>query len=136
MERRTSNIILIIKGNHNYEENGVKVSSKQAIAKYMAETCAIDEKFYDDFIILKIIQSVVLDFIKTADNPESLLFDYFEAAQRHNTIESWCTALRRIQIRELIDGYYNKGFAFVNGFNEDNIDVISENTGKKMFEEE
>lgn len=121
MERRTSNIILIVKGNHNY---GEEVTEKEAIAKYMSETCSYPEELYTYSMILRIVRDVVLDYIDSCDKSSALLWDYFDSICK-DEIDKWISALKHIQVRE--------GNKYINGFNENNIDVISENTGKKMF---
>jgi hypothetical protein len=130
MELRTSNIIMLCKGRHTYGD----VDSKTAIKKYMAEICAGEEEWYDDSTVLSIIQDAVLDFLKTADYPSRLLFDYFEAQKyygyKEDPIGAWCSALRMVKVRNSAeDGTY----VCINGFTDETIDVVSENTGKPMF---
>ena len=127
MELRTSNIILLCKGRHTYGD----VDSKTAIKKYMAETCATQEEWYDDNRLLSIIKAAVLDYINVAEHPSSFLFDYFEAQKWYiDPIEAWCSALRMIKIRNCReDGTYK----YVNGFTSDTAEVIDENTGKPLF---
>lgn len=127
MELRTSNIILICKGRHTYGD----VDSKTAIKKYMAETCACEEMWYDDNTLLDIIKTVVLDYIKVAERPNSFLFDYFEAQKWYiDPIKAWCSALRMIKVRNYSD---DGTYKYVNGFTDKTIDVINENTGKPFF---
>ena len=131
MQLRTSNIIMIIKGNHSYGN----IEPKEAIKKYMAETCGSDEADYNDNLLMRILSVVVQDFIETCDRPGRFLFDYFDALTNYyngDSIKSWISALQLIQIKE-----YDKDgdFIFMNGFNISNIRVIDENTGKPMFPE-
>lgn len=127
MELRTSNIIMLCKGRHTYGN----VDSKTAIKKYMAEMCAYQEEWYDDNSLLDIIKTAVLDYINVAECPSSFLFDYFEAQKWHiDPIKAWCSAFRMIKIRNYCeDGTY----IYVNGFTEETSDVISEITGKPLF---
>lgn len=126
MELRTSNIIMLCKGRHTYGD----VDSKTAIKKYMAEMCAYKEEWYDDDSLLDIIKTAVLDYINSADRPGSFLFDYFEAQKWHDPIDAWCSALRMIKVRNYVeDGTH----VCVNGFTEETTEVISEITGKPMF---
>ena len=131
MNQRTSNIIMIIKGQHNYGN----IEPIQAIKKYMAETYGYEESDYTLHIIYGIIQSVVLDYIKDADNPQHLLFDYFEGLKYYkgDSIKAWISALCLVNVRKM--NKENTGFEFVNGFNENNINVIDENTNELMFPE-
>lgn len=130
MELRTSNIIMLCKGRHTYGN----VDSKTAIKKYMAEMCAGEEDWYDDYILLCIIQDAVLDFIKTADNPSGFLFGYFESQKTHcyqdDPLGAWLSTLRMVSVRRSND---NGTMVCVNGFTEETLDVISEITGKPMF---
>ena len=129
MELRTSNIIMLCKGRHTYGN----VDSKTAIKKYMAEICAYKEEWYDDKKMIDIIKYAVLDYIETADYPRGFLFDYFEAQRYHtDAIDAWLSALRFVQVKRFID-YDTNVYVYVNGFTEENINVINENTGKPMF---
>ena len=132
MQQRTSNIIMIIKGQHNYGN----IEPKDAIKKYMAETCGCEEADYTDYNLMQILSVVVQDYIKGCENPQRFLFDYFDALMNYykgDSIKAWISALQLAQVCELVDtttSYYKK---YVNGFNSDNVVVIDENTGKEMF---
>ena len=132
MQLRTSNIIMIIKGNHKYGN----VEPKEAIKKYMAETCGCDEADYTDGLLMRILSVVVQDYIATCDNPQRFMYDYFDALATYyngDSIRAWISALQLSNIRHknVLTGCYE----YVNGFNEDNTKVISENTGELMFPE-
>ncbi len=126
MELRTSNIIMLCKGRHTYGN----VDSKTAIKKYMAEMCAGEEDWYDGEIFIDIIKTVVLDFIKTADNPSAFLWAYFEAQKRYEPIDAWLSALRMVRVKRSSD---DGTLVCTNGFTEETLNVISEITGKPMF---
>ena len=126
MELRTSNIIMLCKGRHTYGN----VDSKTAIAKYMAEMCAGEEEWYVDDLMIDIIQNTVLDFIETADYPRGFLWSYFEAQKRYEPIDAWLSAFRSVRVRR---SYEDGTSICVNGFTEETLDVISEITGKPMF---
>lgn len=126
MELRTSNIIMLCKHRHTYGD----VDSKTAIAKYMAEMCAGEEEWYVGETLWDIIKHAVLDFIETADYPRRFLFDYFEAQKRYEPIDAWLSALRMVRVRRSND---DGTMVCVNGFTEETLDVINENTGKPMF---
>lgn len=127
MELRTSNIIMLCKGRHTYGD----VDSKTAIKKYMAEMCAYKEEWYDDDSLLDIIKTAVLDYINSAERPSSFLFDYFEAQKWHiDPIKAWCSAFRMIKIRNCFEDGTS---VCVNGFTDETTEVISEITGKPMF---
>lgn len=134
MKLRTSNIILLCKHNHNYGD----ADAKTAIKKYMAEMCAGEEEWYDDEILLSILQNVVLDYLDTADRPSTLIWEYFETQKyakycdyNKSPVETWIDTLRKIKVRESDE---NGKLYYINGFNDDNIKVINECTGLPMFE--
>ena len=129
MQQRTSNIIMIIKGQHNYGD----IEPIDAIKKYMAETCGCEESDYTLDIIYDVIQSTVLDYIKGSDRPEHFLFDYFEGLKyyRGDSIKAWISALCLVNVRKT--NLETNSFDFVNGFNENNINVVDENTNELMF---
>ena len=140
MNLRTSNIILISKGNHNYfDEEGRKLSPKEAIKRYMSITCACPEENYNEARIAGIIENVVLDYLSTSSESERLVRDYFEwfkfikerqffkdkHYQDKTDADAWITALSLIQVRNGLD--------YMNGFNEYNSQVWDENTKGKTL---
>lgn len=138
MQLRTSNIINVIKGKHNYlDEKGNKLNPKDAIKRYMSITCACPESDYNEARITGIIENVVLDYISTSDEPDRFIRRYFDWAkflhERHlfndykdqNDIDAWISALSLIQVRN--------GTSYMNGFNEYNIKVWDENTKGKTL---
>lgn len=130
MQQRTSNIIMIIKGQHNYGN----IEPKDAIKKYMAETCGCEETNYTDYTLMRILSVVVQDYISGCENPQRFLFDYFDALMNYykgDSIEAWISALCLSNVRKT--NLETNSFDFVNGFNENNIKVIDENTGELMF---
>ena len=126
MELRTSNIIMICKGAHNYGN----ITPKQALKKYMASTCGTEETDYKDCVLLDIIQNAVLDYIATCEEPQSFLFDYFEAQKRNGTVEAWLIAFQLINVRKRLE---NGDLLYINGFTEGTLKVIDESTNKPMF---
>lgn len=145
MKLRTSNIIMIIKGNHKYfDKKGNKLNRKDAIKRYMSITCGCAEEDYNDARLMGIIKNVVLDYIATSDRPDEFLQDYFEWAtfiQERNyfkdsyykdqtDLDAWISALSLIQIKS--------DTGYMNGFNEYNRKVWDENTNGEtlLFPEE
>ena len=62
------------------------------------------------------------------------MYDYFDALMSYyngDSIRAWISALQlsNIKHKNILTGYYE----YVNGFNENNTKVISENTGELMF---
>ena len=127
MELRTTNIIMICKGRHNYGD----ISPKQALKKYMSNTCGTEETDYNDKILLDIVHNAVCDYISTCENPQSFLFDYFEALTRSGVVEAWLVAFQLINVRKIIE---NGKWICINGFTEETLEVIDENTNKPMFD--
>ena len=130
MQQRTSNIIMIIKGQHNYGD----IEPKDAIKKYMAETCGCEETDYTDYNLMQILSVVVQDYINGCENPRRFLFDYFDALMNYykgDSINAWISALCLSNVRKT--NLETNSFDFVNGFNENNIKVTDENTAELMF---
>ena len=129
MQQRTSNIIMIIKGQHDYGN----IEPKDAIKKYMAEICGCEETDYTDHTLMRILSVVVQDYISGCENPQRFLFDYFDALMNYykgDSINAWISALCLVNVRK-----YDKDgdFKFVNGFDISNVKVYDENTGELMF---
>lgn len=129
MQQRTSNIIMIIKGQHNYGN----IEPKDAIKKYMADTCGCEETDYTDYNLMQILSVVVQDYIHGCENPQHFLFDYFDALMNYykgDSIKAWISALQLSNVKK----HDKEGdFVFVNGFNIGNVNVYDENTGELMF---
>lgn len=121
MNLRTSNIIMICKGRHPYKD----ATRKEAIAKYMAETCGTDWQDYPNGILLDIVKNVVIDVVKYLEKPQEFLHDYFDAVHRTSDLEAWLTALSLIQVKD--------AHGFINGFEQKTLEVIDENTGAVMY---
>lgn len=133
MQQRTSNIIMIIKGQHNYGN----IEPKDAIKKYMAETCGCEESDYTDYNLMQILSVVVQDYISGCENPQRFLFDYFDALMNYykgDSIKAWISALQlsNVKRKNMLTGCYE----FINGLNENNIKVVDENTSELMFPNE
>ena len=135
MNLRTSNIILINKGHHNYlDDKGNKIEGKDVIKRYMSIICGCPEEDYTEAKLTDIIKEIVLDYISTADKPDSFLRDYFNWSsfikerqffkdscyQSQNDNDAWLSALCLIPVRD------NNGY--INGFNDYNIVARDENT--------
>ena len=121
---------MIIKGQHNYGN----IEPKDAIKKYMANTCGCEETDYTDYTLMRILSVMVQDYISGCENPQRFLFDYFDALMNYykgDSIKAWISALCLCNVRKISDD--GRSYKFVNGFNEYNINVIDENTGELMF---
>lgn len=124
MKLRTSNIILIIKGNHNYKnKKGKKLQEKEALRKYMSDTCGCSEDTYNDNVLMGILKVVILDYLKTSDHPELLIGDYFNSICDKD-IDKWISAIKHIQVLKTNS---ESDIVLMNGFNEHNCIVWNEN---------
>ena len=92
---------------------------REALKYYMSQICYDDLEHinvYSDKLLMAIIEEVVLDFLRNADegHPVRLVRDYFEASERCVDLDSWISALSLIQVREKnpATGEYE----FINGF--------------------
>ena len=59
------------------------------------------------------------------------MFDYFEAQKRNGVVEAWLVAFQLINVRKIIE---NDKWICINGFTEETLEVIDENTKKPMFD--
>ena len=124
MDKRTSEIIMICKGNHDYGEN---LNHKEAIAAYMSDVCLVPLDFYSkDYNINRVIYSAALDFIDNADRPSHFIKLIQEFLDVHNNpafdnrridyYEAICIAFQIMEVMD--DGEY------VNGFTEENTGFV------------
>ena len=122
MEKRTAEIIMICKGNHNY---GEELSFKEAIIAYMSDRCCCPIEHYNDTIINKIIWTAAMDYLDNivSHKPSAFLYSVKEIYDRHNNpfirkinnigmYEAICIAFQLVQITE--DGEYIDGFTAEN----------------------
>lgn len=137
LSRRTQNIILVIKGNHNYDP---EISMRDSVAKYMAETCGCDESDYSDAIIMQIVSNCVMDIMENCskDTCRRLMFDYFDCkSYSKNELDRWLIALDLMQIKECIKvdiETNNRMYSFLDGFSQNY--VIDENgNGERLYPE-
>lgn len=122
MEKRTAEIIMVLKGNHDL---GERDTLKQYLAAYMSDRCDYPENEYTDDMLFGITREAVIDFIRGcySDGQRAVfLYDYFEAKKWHEDETScWLSALSQVQVREkLNDGTYS----FINGFTEENTTFV------------
>ena len=71
MEKRTFNIIMISKGNHNF---GKELTRKQAVAHYMSKICGNTIETYTDRVLRNIVWDALMDFMAACDSPHSFLY--------------------------------------------------------------
>lgn len=129
MEKRTAEVIMILKGNHEYKVKYPGKSSAEYIAYYFSDYCQCPVKDYSKELILEILESVALDYLRSVRDL-SVLAIYFESRRTRffrlkngslksevidSLIECWATALREIQIKDSSKGDYY----FINGWSEE-----------------
>ena len=76
MDKRTFNIIMVCKGNHNFEKG---LTLKQAVARYMSKICWCPVETYTDQVLRGIVWEAFMDFMNTCTNPRGFLYHLKEA---------------------------------------------------------
>ena len=76
MDKRTFNIIMVCKGHHNF---GKDLTLKQAVARYMSETCICPIEAYTDNVLRGIVWEAFTDFMSTCTSPCGILYDIKDA---------------------------------------------------------
>ena len=71
MEKRTFNIIMISKGNHNF---GKELTRKQAVAHYMSQICGNSIETYTDRVLRSIVWDALMDFMTDCESPSHFLY--------------------------------------------------------------
>lgn len=122
MDKRTSEIIMVLKGNHNLNENipediPTLGSYLDDLALYLSDDCNCSYSYYITHpeCFADIIYNVVTDYIKACYHPEFFIQEYFRIKKQNNEIDDiqcWCTALAFAEIKE-----NNK---YINGWNQYN----------------
>lgn len=118
MEKRTAEIIMVCKGQHDFGESP---TLKQAVIAYMSDRCICPEEAYTDERINEIIWTAALDYLDSMkDTPPSVfLREAKRAMDLHNNplvkninridvYEAMCIAFMLAQVME--DDRYIDGF--------------------------
>ena len=127
MDKRTSEIIMICKGNHDYGEN---LNHKEAIAAYLSDRCMCPiEEYADGRIVNDVIWDAALDYIDSMKEhrPSSFLRSVMDSYNLHNNpfidkkhnidwYEAVCGAFSVAQVR--------KNGEYINGFTEENTEFV------------
>lgn len=125
MEKRTAEIIMVCKGQHDF---GKFSSLKQAVAAYMSDRCLCPLDTYTDNVINGIIWDAALDYIDSFKEhlASSFLREIHHIMDMHNNpisrlnridmYEATCITFQLAQIRNK-DG-------FINGFTEENTKFV------------
>lgn len=123
MEPRTAELIMVLKGNHNLEnEDTATLTNLGAyihdVALYMSDDCMCPFSYYikDLSCIDGVIKQAVLDYMRACDNPSFVLWQYFENKRMfgeiYNDTQLWCSALVGVAVRD--NGKYINGFSEYN----------------------
>ena len=146
MEKRTAEIIMICKGQHDY---GKDLGYKEAITAYLSDHCGCPIEYYaDGTIVNRVILDAALDYIDSINvhRPSSFLRGAMDSYNLHNNplidkklntdwYEAVCGAFSIAQVKK--DGEY------INGFTEENTQFVHksekiksspENKRKKLLE--
>ena len=122
MLRRTAEIIMVLKGNHQLyrvfgKDKVDNASPKELIAMYLSDNCMVPYEYYekDSAVIDQEVRAAVKDYIAVCDKPQVLLYDYFEAKRMFgwDEISCWISALTMTQVAEGI-GHFINGFTYYN----------------------
>ena len=129
MEKRTAEVIMVLKGQHNLRDGLPEDTPQlgayvQDLALYLSDNCLVQFSYFQNHqeVLDKVVHNAVLDYISSCENPRHFLWDYFEAKRtmqdnphlhiNYNDTQCWCSALCLVDVAE--DGEY------VNGFNKEN----------------
>ena len=126
MEKRTAEIIMVCKGQHDFGEFS---TLKQAVIAYMSDRCIYPAELYTDEQINGIIWTAALDYIDGMKDtrPSVFLREAQRAIEIHNnplvksinridTYEAICIAFMLCQVRD------DKGY--IDGFSEENTQRV------------
>ena len=116
MEKRTAEIIMVLKGNHNLGEHD---TLKQYLIAYMSNRCYCSKDVYTDELLYSVVKEAIKDTMSHLSSPgqiRAFLYSYFEARMSHDELDSWLVALQLMQVRE--NGEY------INGFTEENTKLV------------
>ena len=120
MDNRTTEIIMVLKGQHNLAEclpeDLPQIGAYlQDVALYLSDDCMCPFSAYinNPGCMSSVIQNVVTDYIDACENPAFFVSEYFNAKRqwgdRYNDDQCWCVALMMTKVQ-------NNG-TYVNGFN-------------------
>lgn len=131
MEKRTAEIIMVLKGNHNLREEAPEDVKNLGtylhdLALYLSDDCWCPFSYCVEHpdCLDSIVQSAVLDYISSCENPRGFLWHYFDVKRLfgtdilpireavYNDTQCWCAALVAVSVRN--------GDKYINGFTEEN----------------
>lgn len=126
MQKRTAEIIMVCKGQHDF---GKFPTLKQAVIAYMSDRCAYPADRYTDHMINGIIWEAALDYIDSFKEhlPSSFLREIHHVMDLHNNplshfinrvdmYEATCIAFQLAQVKN--------DAGYINGFTEENTQFV------------
>lgn len=124
MDKRTAEIIMVCKGQHDF---GKFDTLKQAVAAYMSDRCWYPVELYTDEMINDIIWSAAMNLLDHMKKPSMLLWKVQQVMRLHNNplvkninrvdiYEALCGAFQLVSVRDE-NGY-------INGFTEENTRFV------------
>lgn len=111
MDKRTAEIIMVLKGNHNLEDNTPKdypclPSYLNELALYLSDDCMCPFQYYVHHVdcLERVVHEAVVDYMKACDTPAFLVWEYFDIKNRmtdiFNDTQCWCAALANTIVRD------------------------------------
>lgn len=126
MHTRTSEIIMVCKGQHDF---GDFPTLKQAVIAYMSDRCLCPEEAYTDSKINEIIWTAALDYIDSFKEyfPSSFLRECQRVMDLHNN--PLVQNINRVDMYEAICGAFSlaqvrNDAGYINGFTEENTQFV------------
>lgn len=123
MDERTTELIMVLKGNHDLAESLPEDMPQlgaylQDVALYLSDDCMCPFSTYakSPGCMSGVIHNAVTDYMKACENPSFLVWEYFETKRqwgdRYTDDQCWCVALMMTQVRN--DNQYINGFSEAN----------------------
>lgn len=126
MKKRTAEIIMVCKGQHDFGEFD---TFKQAVAAYMSDRCLTPVERYTDAMLNEIIWTTALDYIDGMRDypPSSFFYDAKRAFDLHNN--PFSHSIRRIDMYEAVCVAFQSADVrhngeYINGFTEENTGFV------------
>ena len=121
MERRTAEIIMVCKGQHDFGEFS---TLKQAVIAYLSDRSGCPAEFYTDNALRSFIYDVFMDYISSCSNIRAFLYDIKEALywcdwRPREGVDDITAVLIGLQLCDVRDDT-----GYINGFTEENTQRV------------
>lgn len=128
MEKRTAEIIMVCKGQHDF---GKFPSLKQAVTAYMSDRCGCPAETYNDGTLRLIIYDAFMDYISSCSDIRCFLYDiknalYWCDGRPREGVDDITGVLIGFQLCDVMDSA-----GYVNGFTEENTQRVRRNSLKE-----